>query len=168
MKKSLALLSLILICAGFCAAQVTQNYSGVSATTPVAMTTDGPKPGTTDSGASYTSTDYVATLPNQDTYFVTVAQYPFQVADEDLGRFVSAFAKGTNGTITQSNRRTLSGLPAEAATIESTTDGRTIRFFLLVAYRGNTCYALLFGTFLDAPGTDMNAVATFFSTASIQ
>ena len=37
MKKSLALLSLILICAGFCAAQVTQNYSGVSATTPAEL-----------------------------------------------------------------------------------------------------------------------------------
>ena len=68
---------------------------------------------------------------------------------------------------TSRDRVTVSGFPAETSVIEATVDGKSLRFGLLIAIRGNTAYMFVFGTDLAAPGTNMDDVKTFFTSARL-
>ena len=159
--------ALLLVAGAFAA---TKNYSGAVVDAPVVLTTTGPTSGTTTHGQPYTATTYSATLANDDIYMVSVNSYGFQVVEGDLDKAVNAFAAadGVNGKILNNVTTSVSGHAARSAVIESVQGKRTLRFFLLVTYRGNVAYMYLFGTWMDTDGTDKEAVKTFFTSASIE
>lgn len=146
----------------------TQTLQNVTVDAPVTLTTEGPKTSTTTAGASYTATNYTGAQPNGDTYMVGVAKYPFQLASTSNDDFTQAFIAGVpNSKVLNSRAVTLSGLPAQATVLESVSDGRTIRIYAIVTYRGDTAYVIAFATFMDTQGTDNAVVARFFSNVSI-
>ena len=142
-------------------------HNGFTVDAPLTMTTDGPKAGTTTAGVAYTLTVYGAAQPNDDTYMVAVSEYPFQVDPADLDRGVEGFRASMNGTVTKTDTATVSGNPAKMAIVESTNNGRTIRFALLITYRGNKAFIFAFGTWLDTQDTNMDEVKTFFTSARL-
>jgi hypothetical protein len=98
---------------------------------------------------------------------VQVAEYGFALSTDDLDRGTNGFAGAVKGTVTSRDRVTVSGFPAETSVIEATVDGKAYRFGLLLTIRGNTAYLFAFGTDLAAPGTNMDDVKTFFTSARL-
>ena len=142
-------------------------HKGFTVNAPVDLKAGVPNQGTTDQGKPWTGTMYTAELPNGDAYFVEVAEYGFALDNDDLDRGTNGFAGGVKGTVTSRSRQTVSGFPAETSVIEATVDGKSLRFGLLIAIRGNTAYMFVFGTDLAAPGTNMDDVKTFFTSARL-
>ena len=142
-------------------------HKGFTVNAPVDLKAGAPIQGTTDQGKPWTGTQYTAELPNGDAYFVEVAEYGFALDNDDLDRGTNGFAGGVKGTVTSRDRVTVSGFPAETSVIEATVDGKALRFGLLIAIRGNTAYMFVFGTDLAAPGTNMDDVKTFFTSARL-
>jgi hypothetical protein len=142
-------------------------HKGFTVNAPVDLKAGVPNQGTTDQGKPWTGTMYTAELPNGDAYFVEVAEYGFALGNDDLDRITDGFAKGVKGTVTSRDRVTVSGSPAETSVIEATVDGKALRFGLLIAIRGNNAYMFVFGTDLAAPGTNMDDVKTFFTSARL-
>ena len=142
-------------------------HKGFTVNAPVDLTAGAPTQGTTDQGKPWTGTMYTAELPNGDAYLVEVAEYGFALDNDDLDRGTNGFAKGVKGTVTSRGRQTVSGFPAETSVIEATIDGKAYRFGLLLTIRGNTAYMFVFGTDLAAPGTNMDDVKTFFTSARL-
>lgn len=138
------------------------SYHGAVADAPIDLKTTGTETSKTEQGNE--STMYSGEMPNGDIYFVGVAES----YDGNLAKTVSDFAAGAGGKVLESTDVTVSGSPAKAAVIESHADGKTFRFALLVAYRGNKLYIFAFGTDLAAAGTDTAAVKRFFTSAAIQ
>jgi hypothetical protein len=142
-------------------------HKGFTVNAPVDLTAGAPLQGTTDQGKPWTGTQYAATLPNGDAYMVQVAEYGFALSTDDLDRGTNGFAGAVKGTVTSRDRVTVSGFPAETSVIEATVDGKAYRFGLLLTIRGNTAYMFVFGTDLAAPGTNMDDVKTFFTSARL-
>jgi hypothetical protein len=143
-------------------------HNGFTVDAPTTLKTDGPQDSTTNQGKPFTETIYTGTLANDDTYMVAVSQYGFQVAQTDLALGLEAFRVSTNGTITkQDSSLTVSGQPALMAFVDSDVKGRTLRFALLITYKGNKAFIFAFGTWLDTTGTDLEAVKTFFKSAAL-
>lgn len=142
-------------------------HNGFTVDAPLTMTTDGPKAGTTNSGVAYTLTIYGAAQPNDDNYMVGVSEYPFQVEYADLDRGIEGFRAAVDGTVTKTNTATVSGNPAKMAVVEAVRNGRTIRFALLITYRGNKAFIFAFGTWMDTQDTNMDEVKTFFTSARL-
>jgi hypothetical protein len=142
-------------------------HKGFTVNAPVDLTAGAPLQGTTDQGKPWTGTQYAATLPNGDAYMVQVAEYGFALSTDDLDRGTNGFAGAVKGTVTSRDRVTVSGFPAETSVIEATVDGTAYRFGLLLTIRGNTAYLFVFGTDLAAPGTNMDDVKTFFTSARL-
>jgi hypothetical protein len=142
-------------------------HKGFTVNAPVDLKAGAPIQGTTNQGKPWTGTQYTAELPNGDAYFVEVAEYGFALGNDDLDRGTNGFAGGVKGTVTSRDRVTVSGYPAETSVIEATVDGKSLRFGLLIAIRGNTAYMFVFGTDLAAPGTNMDDVKTFFTSARL-
>ena len=122
----------------------------------------------TNDGANYTAQTWTAELPNGDLYYVGAATYPFTVDVAGMANtFANDFAGGVKGTVKSTSNVTVSGLPAVAAVIEATVGGKSLRFGALVVVRGNKVYAFVFGTDVNAPGTNMADVETFFKSAAL-
>ena len=146
---------------------IRKSYSGVNATTPMELTTNGPVAGTTVDGQPYTETKYTGSVANGDTYIIDVATYNTPVGINNLNNITNYFVKEVNGTILNQVDATLSGLPAKLSIVEAVRNGRTVRYGYEVAEQGNTAYILIFASWLDVTDTDMNAMETFFSSATI-
>ena len=142
-------------------------HKGFTVNAPVDLTAGAPLQGTTDQGKPWTGTQYAATLPNGDAYMVEVAEYGFALSTDDLDRGTNGFAGAVKGLVVSRDRVTVSGYPAEASDIEATIDGKAYHFGLLLTIRGNTAYMFVFGTDLAAPGTNMDDVKTFFTSARL-
>jgi hypothetical protein len=171
MKKFFAMLSVaILALAATVFAQSRQTYSGASVIAPIELTTSGPTANTTDDGVSYTSVVYIGELPNHDTYGVAMANYPFVVdAAISYPRMIADTAKALNATVLNETYISIaSGQQAKSATFEFTEQGVTYRVFVVVTSKGNQGFSFMFLTDMNAPGTDMEAVKTFFTTIQLQ
>ena len=142
-------------------------HNGFTVDAPLTMTTDGPKAGTTTAGVAYTQTIYGAAQPNDDNYMVGVSEYPFQVEYADLDRGIEGFRAALDGTVTKTDTTTVSGNPAKMAIVDAVRNGRTIRFAILITYRGNKAFIFAFGTWMDTQGTNMDEVKTFFTSARL-
>lgn len=169
MNKITRILSIFVLIVGAAFAS-TQQLQNVTVDAPLVLTTTGPETGTIAAGATYTRTTYMATASNDDTYLVAVAQYPFQLANTTLDDFTKGFvgALGDNVKVLSSIDVTVSGLPAKSTAVELIKNGRAIRFFIVVTYRGNTGYIIAFGTWMDTQGTDPAVVKQYFQSISIQ
>jgi hypothetical protein len=143
------------------------NYGPFNVDAPVVLKASAPEQGTTDQGKTYNKTVWSATLPNDDTYMVAVASYPFQIDPADMQRAGEGFRSAVDGRILNQTSVTVSGQPATAFIIEAQVNNRTMRFALLVTYRGNTAYMFVFGTYLDTQDTDMKAMETFFTSVTL-
>jgi hypothetical protein len=143
-------------------------HMGFTVDVPITLTTDGPKAGVTNQGKPYTQSIYMGVLANDDTYMVGVSDYTFALSNEDLARGLEGFRAGlTKGTVTKQESLTVSGQPALMAFVDSEVNGRTLRFALLITYKGNKAVFFTFGTWLDSQGTDLEAVKTFFKSAAL-
>jgi hypothetical protein len=142
-------------------------HQGFTVDAPMTLTTTGPETRTTHEGRPYTQTIYRGSLPNGDSYSVAVAEYSFQVTNEDLDRAIEGFRAAFNGTVTKTFDLQVSGQPAKGAIIETQQNGRMLRFAFMVTYRGNKAFMFAFGTWLDTQGTNMEDVKTFFSSARL-
>lgn len=140
---------------------------GFSVNAPVPLTTDGPVDSTTTAGKPYTSTQYRGSLPNGDFYVAAAAIYPFAVVNDDLQRMTDGFVAGVNGTVIKSDSTTVSGQPAMITIVDAKKGGRTLRFAILVTFKGNKAYTFVFATWLDTDGTNLDDVTTFFSSTQI-
>ena len=146
----------------------TQNLQNLTVDAPVTLTTKGPETRTVASGEHYTQTNYSGELGNGDIYMVSIGKYPFQLASTTNDDMTQAFIAGVpNSKVLNSRATALSGLPAQATVLELVDNGRTMRIFLIVTYRGDTAYIIAFGTWMDTQGTDKDVVARFFSNISI-
>jgi hypothetical protein len=143
-------------------------HTGFTVDAPMTLKTDGPQDSTTNQGKPFTETIYTGSLPNDDTYMVAVSQYGFAVEQTDLALGLEGFRSATNGTVTkQDSSLTVSGQPALMAFVDSDVKGRTLRFALLITYKGNKAFIFAMGTWLDTTGTDLEAVKTFFKSAAL-
>jgi hypothetical protein len=143
------------------------NYGPFSIDSPASLSRSAVENGTTDAGKSYTRTRWSGAMDNQDTYMVYVADYPFDLASEDLARIVSGFVTGAGGRVIKQTAVTVSGQPAQAVIVETELAGKTLRIALLVTTKGNRAYIFMFGSLLETKDTDMGAVTTFFSSARL-
>ena len=145
------------------------SYRGAVADAPIDLSTDGSEARKTDEGKDYTQTTWIGTLPNNDTYFVSVAEYPFTVDTALLGVVINRFATGAGGKVLTTTDAYVSGMPAKAAIVEATTtNGRTLRIAFLATIRGNKAYMFAFASYLDVQDSDMSAMKHFFASARIQ
>lgn len=143
-------------------------HAGFTVDAPVELKYQGQESSKTNEGVNYTSQTWLAELPNGDMYYVGAATYPFTVDVAGMANtFANDFSKGVNGVVKSTSNVTVSGLPALAAVIEATVDSKSLRFGVLVVVRGNKVYAFVFGTDVNAPGTNMDDVATFFKSAAL-
>lgn len=142
-------------------------HTGFTVNAPVTLKTAGPTQSTTNAGKTFTEIIYSAEMPNTDAYLVGVFQYPFQVADSDLALALEGFRKSMGGTVINQSPTTVSNQPALIADVESTTDGRTLRFAVEITYRGNKAFMFAFGTYMDVAGTNSDEVKTFFRSARL-
>jgi hypothetical protein len=143
-------------------------HAGFTVDAPVELKYQGQETRKTKDGANYTAQTWIAELPNGDLYFAGAATYPFEVDGASMATtFANDFAGGMKGEVKSTRNVTVSGLPALAAVIEATVDGKALRFGVLVVTRGNKVYAFAFGTDLAAPGTNMADVETFFKSAAL-
>lgn len=141
------------------------NYGPFNVNAPISLQKGETTNETTKYGKQFTDTVWTGSLPNDDTYMVSVAQYPFALVTEDLTRETDGFAAAIDGKILKQGNVTISGQPALASIIEAQKDGRAMRFALIVVNKGNTSYLFAFGTWLDTQSTDMDAVKAFFTSA---
>jgi hypothetical protein len=143
-------------------------HNGFTVDAPVELKYQGQESSKTNEGVNYTSQTWTAELPNGDLYYVGAATYPFTVDAAGMATtFANDFSKGVKGEVKSTRNVTVSGLPALAAVVEATIDGKMLRFGVLVVVRGNKVYAFIFGTDVNAPGTNMDDVATFFKSAAL-
>ena len=143
-------------------------HTGFTVDAPMTLKTDGPQDSTTNQGKPFTETIYTGSLPNDDIYMAAVSQYGFAVEQTDLALGLEGFRSATNGTVTkQDSSLTVSGQPALMAFVDSDVKGRTLRFALLITYKGNKAFIFAMGTWLDTTGTDLEAVKTFFKSAAL-
>ena len=163
MKK---FLSALFIAATLCIGAFAQNTNQFfSVTAPVELTASAPVAGYTDNKQPYTVYNYTATLSNEDTYMVEVAQYNFATTEADLQRVADGFVGSLLGAkVLKSGSVTAGDQPALMQTIEVPSNNRVVRLAWLGTYKGNRFYQFVFGTYADAPGTDMTAVGTFFGS----
>jgi hypothetical protein len=143
------------------------NYGRFNANVPVQLTKNAPTNGTTDFGKPYTSTFWSAELTNGDSYMVGISDYGFATAQEDLAKVTNGYATALKGTITKQDFTTVSGYPAVMSFIDSSSEGHNFRSALLVVVKGNSAYMFAFMTDLATPGTDNDAVKTFFTSVAI-
>lgn len=143
-------------------------HMGFIVNAPIILTTDGPTQGTTHAGVTYTATLYSGAVANGDGYFVSVNEYPFAVANDDLQRATEGFRASLNARIlNQTSPTVTSGQPSLLTTMEAQQNGRTLRIAFLVTYKGNKAFMFAFFSYLDTPNTDVDAVATFFGSVQL-
>ena len=144
------------------------NYGPFNVDAPVTLTRGDTQNAKTEEGRDYTSTMWSGSLPNEDTYMVGVANYPFALTTEDLGRAVKGFVGSVDdGKILKQDNVTISGQPATAVVVDGKYQGRAIRYAFVVTTKGSTAYIFVFGTWLDVTNTDMVAVKQFFTSATL-
>ena len=141
------------------------NYGPFNTNAPVQLVRGETEDKKTDQGQPYTSTLWVGSLPNKDTYIVGVANYTFELPTKNLAPAADAFVTAVNGKLLKQENVTISGQPALASVIEAQVDGSTTRFAVVVTIKGSRAFVFAFATSLDVQDTDMNAMKEFFNSA---
>ena len=144
-------------------------HNGFTINAPLELKTDGPTNNTTDAGKPFTQTLYSATMPNTDVYMVGVSAYNFAVDNADLDRGIEGFRGSLKGTVLSTTPFVVSGQPAKMAVIDAKdSNGRELRFALLITFKGTKAYMFVFGSYLDVPNSNGDEFKTFFNSARIQ